>query len=86
MLTGIVACGAYVPLRRLGPGTRDWSPTAGRAVANWDQDSLTMAGAARVTIVEVDELVELGGLEPECIVTPSAYVDRVAVRPAPEGA
>jgi hydroxymethylglutaryl-CoA synthase len=46
MMTGIVACGAYVPLRRLGPGTRDWSPTAGRAVANWDEDSLTMAVAA----------------------------------------
>jgi 3-oxoadipate CoA-transferase alpha subunit len=39
-----------------------------------------MAGAARVTIVEVDELVELGSLNPEAIVTPSIYVDRVAVR------
>ncbi len=45
-MTGIVSCGAYVPLRRLGPGTRDWSATTGRAVANWDEDSLTMAVAA----------------------------------------
>ena len=39
-----------------------------------------MAGAAKVTIIEVDELVELGGLDPESIVTPSIYVDRIAVR------
>ena len=40
----------------------------------------TMAGAATVTIVEVDEIVELGGLDPECIVTPAVYVDRVVKR------
>jgi 3-oxoadipate CoA-transferase alpha subunit len=39
-----------------------------------------MAGAARVTIVEADELVELGALDPEVIVTPSIFVDRVVVR------
>jgi 3-oxoadipate CoA-transferase alpha subunit len=39
-----------------------------------------MTGAAKVTIVEVDELVELGGLDPEEIITPSIYVDRIAVR------
>ena len=41
----------------------------------------TMAGAAAVTIAEVDEVVELGELDPENIVTPSIYVDRVVVRP-----
>jgi 3-oxoadipate CoA-transferase, alpha subunit len=40
-----------------------------------------MAGAAKVTIVEVDELVELGDLDPETIVTPSIYVNRIVVRP-----
>ncbi len=40
-----------------------------------------MAGAARVTIAEVDEIVELGSLDPEAVITPSAYVDRVIVRP-----
>jgi 3-oxoadipate CoA-transferase, alpha subunit len=40
----------------------------------------TMAGAARVTIVEVDELVELGELKPEEIVTPGVFVNRVIVR------
>lgn len=41
----------------------------------------TMAGAATVTIAEVDEVVELGELDPECIVTPGPYVQRVVVRP-----
>jgi 3-oxoadipate CoA-transferase alpha subunit len=41
----------------------------------------TMAGAARITIAEVDEIVELGELDPECIVTAAPYVQRVVVRP-----
>jgi 3-oxoadipate CoA-transferase alpha subunit len=40
-----------------------------------------MAGAARVTIAEVDKIVELGELDPEVIVTPGIYVDRVVARP-----
>ncbi len=40
-----------------------------------------MAGAAKVTVAEVDEIVELGELDPESIVTPSVYVTRVVVRP-----
>jgi 3-oxoadipate CoA-transferase alpha subunit len=41
----------------------------------------TMAGAAKVTIAEVDEIVELGELDPETVVTPGIYVDRVVARP-----
>lgn len=41
----------------------------------------TMAGASTVTIAEVDEVVEPGELDPECIVTPGVYVQRVVVRP-----
>lgn len=41
----------------------------------------TMAGASTVTIAEVDEVVEPGALDPECIVTPGLYVQRVVVRP-----
>jgi len=40
----------------------------------------TMAGASTVTIAEVDEIVELGDLDPEAIVTPGVYVDRVVAR------
>ena len=41
----------------------------------------TMAGAARITIAEVDEIVPLGDLRPEEIVTPGVYVQRVVERP-----
>ena len=36
-----------------------------------------MATGARVTIAEVDEIVEPGALDPECVVTPGVFVDRV---------
>jgi 3-oxoacid CoA-transferase subunit A len=36
-----------------------------------------MATAAKVTIAEVEELVEPGELNPDCIVTPSIYVKRI---------
>jgi 3-oxoadipate CoA-transferase alpha subunit len=36
-----------------------------------------MATASTTTIVQVDEVVPLGGLDPEAVVTPSVYVDRV---------
>jgi len=36
-----------------------------------------MAIAAKVTIAEVDEIVEVGELDPESIVTPAVYVDRI---------
>ncbi|WP_432514764.1 3-oxoacid CoA-transferase subunit A [Kineococcus sp. SYSU DK001] len=38
-----------------------------------------MATAARTTVVEVSEVCETGELDPESIVTPSIYVDRVVV-------
>lgn len=36
-----------------------------------------IAAAARLTIVQVDELVELGQLDPEVIVTPGIFVQRI---------
>jgi 3-oxoadipate CoA-transferase, alpha subunit len=41
-----------------------------------------MASAARCTVVQVRETVELGVLDPESIVTPGIFVKRV-VRIAP---
>jgi 3-oxoadipate CoA-transferase alpha subunit len=38
-----------------------------------------MATAAELTVVEVDMMVELGEMDPEAIVTPSIFVDRVVV-------
>jgi 3-oxoadipate CoA-transferase alpha subunit len=37
-----------------------------------------MAMAAKVTITEVEEIVEIGQLDPEVIITPGIFVDRVA--------
>jgi 3-oxoadipate CoA-transferase alpha subunit len=43
-----------------------------------------MAAAATLTIVEVTETVPLGALDPEAVVTPGIYVDRVvATAPTP---
>jgi 3-oxoadipate CoA-transferase alpha subunit len=42
-----------------------------------------MATAAATTIVQVDRVVEAGELDPENVVTPGIYVDRVVVCPAP---
>jgi 3-oxoacid CoA-transferase subunit A len=36
-----------------------------------------MASAAKVTIAEVENLVEPGEIDPECIHTPGIYVKRV---------
>ena len=36
-----------------------------------------MATAAKVTIAEVEELVEVGELEPDQVITPSVYVKRI---------
>lgn len=36
-----------------------------------------MAMASRVTIAEADEIVEIGDLDPECIVTPGIFVNRI---------
>ena len=40
-----------------------------------------MASAAKITIVEVGKLVESGQLDPEAIVTPHVYVDRIVEIP-----
>jgi 3-oxoadipate CoA-transferase alpha subunit len=45
-----------------------------------------MAMAAKVTIVEVEEIVPVGELDPETIVTPGIFVDRiVAVKASADG-
>ena len=42
-----------------------------------------MAPAADLTVVQVHEIVELGDLDPEAIVTPSIFVDRVVKMSGP---
>ena len=43
-----------------------------------------MATASRIAVVQVDEVVELGGLDPEAIVTPGLFVQRVVALGASE--
>ena len=43
-----------------------------------------MCTAAGTTIVQVRELVELGEIDPEHVVTPGVFVDRVVVIPDPQ--
>ncbi|MFB9619667.1 3-oxoacid CoA-transferase subunit A [Brooklawnia cerclae] len=38
-----------------------------------------MATAARTTIVQVADLVDIGGIDPEAVVTPGIYVNRIVV-------
>jgi 3-oxoadipate CoA-transferase alpha subunit len=39
-----------------------------------------MATAAKTVVIEVDELVDIGGIDPEHVVTPCIFVDRVVLR------
>ena len=41
-----------------------------------------MAPAAAVTIAEVDRIVEAGALDPDAIVTPGVFVQRIVLRPS----
>ena len=47
-MAGIAAYGAYVPRYRLGAQTAGWNSRVERAVANFDEDSVTMAVAAGI--------------------------------------
>lgn len=44
-----------------------------------------MATAATTTVVQVSEVVEPGGIDPEVVVTPGIYVDRIVAVPAATG-
>ena len=41
---------------------------------NWNP---VMAMAGRVTVVEADQMLEIGGLDPEMVITPGIFVNRV---------
>ena len=40
-----------------------------------------MATAAKITVAEVEQIVEAGELDPEEIVTPGIYIDRIVEIP-----
>lgn len=51
---------------------------------NYRSDQPMMAMAARVTIAEVEQIVEVGEIDPEHVVTPGIFVDRIVEIP-PDG-
>ncbi len=79
-MVGIVSYGAYVPLRRLGPGTQGWTAAGEKAVANWDEDSLTMAVAAAIDCLGDIERGTVDGLY--FATTTSPYGEKLAATTA----
>src|SRR5512142_3215205 len=61
-MAGIVSYGAYVPLRRLGPGTRGWMAPTEKSVASWDEDSLTMAVEAALDSIGTRDRNQIDGV------------------------
>ena len=61
-MAGISAFGAYVPRYRLGPETQDWGSAGQRSVANFDEDSVTMAVAAGIDCLSGHDRQEIDGL------------------------
>lgn len=50
-MVGIVSYGAYIPWYRLGAETKGWTSRTERAVANFNEDSITMGVAASIDCV-----------------------------------
>jgi len=61
-MAGIAAYGVYVPLYRLGAETVGWSGRGEKAVANYDEDSITMAVAAVMNCLEGRDASQVDGL------------------------
>ena len=61
-MAGISAFGAYVPRYRLGAETHGWDSAGQRSVANFDEDSVTMAVAACTDCLSGHDRQEIDGL------------------------
>jgi len=61
-LVGIAAYGAYVPRFRLGASTTGWNAGTERSVANFDEDSVTMAVAAGLDCLRGRDRQSVDGL------------------------
>jgi len=61
-VVGITAYGAYVPKYRLGAATVGWNASQERAVANFDEDSVTMAVAAGIDCLKNRDRQAVDGL------------------------
>jgi 3-oxoacid CoA-transferase subunit A len=75
METGLVA---DVALVHAWKGDREGNLVYRKTARNFNPN---MATAAKLTIAEVEHLVEPGELDPDAIVTPGVYVKRVVAVP-----
>ena len=78
-MTGIIACGAYVPKYRLGRETAGWGASQQRAVANFDEDSLTMGVAAALDCLGQRDRQAVDGLLFASTTTPYAEKQGAAI-------
>lgn len=75
-MVGITSYGAYVPLHRLGGGTAGWSGLVEKALASFDEDSITMATAAAIDCMNGMDRSIIDGLY--FATTTSPYVEKLA--------
>ena len=61
-MPGIAAFGGYVPRYRLGANTSGWNSSQERTVANFDEDSVTMAVAAGLDCLRGQDRLSVDGL------------------------
>ena len=61
-MAGISAFGAYVPRYRLGAETEGWDSAGQRSVANFDEDSVSMAVAAGIDCLSGRDRQDIDGL------------------------
>ncbi len=61
-MAGISAYGAYVPRYRLGAETDGWESASQRSIANFDEDSVSMAVAAAIDCLKGYERRDIDGL------------------------
>ena len=61
-MIGITSYGAYIPFHRLGQETKNWNSATEKAVANFDEDSITMAVAAANNCLNGFSLKDVGTL------------------------
>ena len=78
-MVGIVAHGAYVPRFRLGAGTTGWTGHQERSVANFDEDSVTMAVAAGLDCLRGLSRRQVEGLYFASTTTPYAEKQGAAI-------
>lgn len=61
-MVGITSYAAYIPYYRLGNETLGWNAGIEKAIANYDEDSITMAAAAAINCVKDIDRKSIDGL------------------------